>query len=559
MSNERILVVDDEEVIRGILKKSFEFWGYSCDIAQDGKEALEKINSKIFYNLLLTDLKMPHLGGMEILKEIKKTNPYIEVIILTGHPTVDSAVEALKIGASDYLVKPFELEDLRQTVSKCLQRQKFNIQHIELSELMSLFEVSRTISATTGFDILLPKIIDSALEITKARNGSLLLLDEKTNLLKIKVARGLSEEVINSTSIAFGQGISGKVAEGGKPLVGNIEEFAKLHKGINLGYESKSSSEHSFVSLPLGSQNRVLGVINVSDKVSGESFTERELTLLSILAGQAAVAIENAKLYTELQDKISDLKETLDILNQTQVQLIQSEKLAALGRFSSGIAHEVKNPLAIILGGIEFLENRLVNADEDSRTALSKMKESTLRANNILLNLLKFARPSELKVERIKPEDLINDTVNLFKYRAPVRGITIESQYPDNPLVIDVDKNQIQQVLFNLFSNATDAMPGGGQINIRAYKSQKPEEFLSDNIPALVLEVSDTGEGISPDNLKRMFEPFFTTKRDKKGTGLGLSMSKKIIDNHKGKMLVDSELGKGTTIKIVLPLPLGGG
>ncbi len=559
MANERILVVDDEEVIRDILRKSIEFWGYSCDIARDGREALQKINSKIFYNLLLTDLKMPNLGGMEVLKEIKKINPYIEVIILTGHPTVDSAVEALKIGASDYLVKPFELEDLRLTVGKCLQRQKFNIQHIELSELMSLFEVSRTISATVGFDSLLSKIIDSALEVTKAKNGSLLLLDEKTNLLKIKVARGLSEEVINSTGLATGQGVSGKVIQEKKPIVGNIEEFAGLHKDINLHYESKSSSEPTFVSIPLESQSRILGVINVSDKVSGESFTERELTLLSILAGQAAVAIENAKLYTELQGKIADLKETLDILNQTQVQLIQSEKLAALGRFSSGLAHEVKNPLAIILGGIEFLENRLVNADEESRTALLKMKESTLRANNILLNLLKFARPSELKVEKIKPEDLINDTVNLFKYRAPVRGITINSQYPDNGLPVEVDKNQIQQVLFNLLSNATDAMPEGGQINISGYKSRRPEEFLKDNIPALVLEIGDTGEGISQENLKRIFEPFFTTKRDKKGTGLGLSMSKKIIDNHKGKILVDSELGKGTTIRIVLPFTLGGG
>jgi len=554
MAKERILVVDDEKVIRELLKKSFEFWGYFCEIAQDGNEALEKTKKAGFYNLLITDLKMPNLGGIEVLKEIKRNNPYIEVIVLTGYPTVGSAVEALKIGASDYLSKPFDLEKMHQTVEKCLERQKFNIRHIELSELMSLFEVSRIIAATTGFDQLLAKIIDSALEITKAKNGSLLLLDESTNHLKIKVARGLSEEIINSTSILVGEGISGTVAKERKALTGSIEEFAKLHKDPSQRHESKISSEPTFVSIPLESQNRILGVINISDKLSGESFTEREQTLLSILAGQAAVAIENAKLYGELHEKILDLKETVEMLNQAQTQLIQSEKLAALGRFSSGIAHEVKNPLAIILGGIEFLENRLVNVDEDCRTALTKMKESTLRANNILLNLLKFARPSELKIERIKPEELISDTINLFKYRAPVRGINILSEFTDNSLILEVDKNQIQQVLFNLFSNATDAMPGGGEIRIRAYKSQKPEEFLMGTIPAAVLEFRDTGEGISPENLKRLFEPFFTTKRDRKGTGLGLSMSKKIVDNHKGKMFIESELGKGTTIKILLPL-----
>ncbi len=554
MAQERILVIDDEKVIRDSLKRSLELWGYVCQTAEDGKEAQEKIKSNRFYHLLITDLKMPNQGGIEILKEIKKNNPYVEVIVITGYPTVETAKEALKVGAADYLAKPFDLQAMKQTVAKCLERQKFNIQHIELSELMSLFEVGRTISATADFEQLLPKIFDSALEITQAKYGSLLLLDELTHQLKIKASRGLSAEVVNSTGIVVGEGICATAVKEGKPWIAAVEEFARLHHYSQAGCDSKAASEPTFVSMPLESQNRILGVINISDKVSGESFSEREQTLLSILAGQAAVAIENSKLYRELQAKILDLKTTVDILNQTQAQLIQSEKLAALGRFSAGIAHEVKNPLAIVLGGVEFLENRMSNADDDSRMALTKVKEATLRANNILLDLLKFARPSELKIERVKPEDLINDTVNLFKYRAPARGINIRTQFLDSGLGLEVDKNQIQQVLFNLFSNATDSMAGGGEISIRVYPSQLPEEFLRENIPAVVLEVRDTGEGISPENLSRIFEPFFTTKRDRKGTGLGLSMSRKIIDNHKGKMLIESELGQGTVIRILLPL-----
>jgi len=552
-------VIDDEKVIRDLLKRSFDFWGYSCQTACDGQDALEQINKDGFFNLLITDLKMPNLGGMDVLKEIKKINPYIEVIVLTGYPTVESAIEALKIGASDYLAKPFDLDDMKLTVAKCLERQKFNIRHIALSEMMSLFEVSRTISATTGFDLLLDRILDSALEVTKAEHGSLLLLDEKTNQLRIKAARGLSREVIDSTIINVGEGISGTVVKEGKPLTGHIEEFSRLNKDPSLQYESKISSEPTFASIPLESQKKVLGVINVSDKISGESFTEREQTLLSILAGQAAVAIENARLYSQLQANISDLEETVKVLNQTQSQLIQSEKLAALGRFSSGIAHEVKNPLAIILGGAEFLETRMENSDEDSKNALSKMKEATIRANNILLNLLKFARPSELKFEKISPADLINETVNLFKYGVTPRGINFNVDIREKDLLLEVDKNQIQQVLFNLFSNSMDAMPGGGEIRISAYKSRGPGEPLDGTAEAVVLEVSDTGEGISPENISKMFEPFFTTKRGKKGTGLGLSMSKKIVDNHRGKILVASEPGKGTTIRILLPLAGNGG
>jgi len=238
-------------------------------------------------------------------------------------------------------------------------------------------------------------------------------------------------------------------------------------------------------------------------------------------------------------------------LKETQQELIQSEKLAALGRFSSGIAHEIKNPLGIILGGSEFIEMKLSRADSDVKTAINKIKESTFRANTIVQDLLKFARPSALKTEKIKPKDLINETLSLLKYRAPLIDIKIQTHFAKEKLHIEVDKNQMQQVLFNLLMNAIEAMPKGGAIIIKTYKMALSESSLAKRL--CVIEIMDTGEGIPKKNLQKIFEPFFSTKKERKGTGLGLSMAKMIVNNNNGDLVIESKPGKRTTAKIVLP------
>ncbi len=551
MEKSRILIVDDEEIIRQLLKQTLERCGYDVEIAEDGNVALSKTRDN-FFNLLITDLKMPKVDGIDVLKEIKTVNPYIEVIVITGFPTIESAVTAIKIGAFDFICKPFDVQEILYEIGKCLERQKFNINHVQLSELESLFEVSKTMAAKTSLDSLLNRVLDAALEITKSSRGSVLLFEEESKQLRIRAARGLPEEVVRDAAIRIDGSVTAKIIEEGKPvIVTNIEEDERFLRQNYPHYETKS-----FVGIPLRAisakfSSETLGVINISDKISGENFTERELTLLSILSGQASAAIENIRLYTELQEKIHDLKGVIDKLDTTQSQLIQSEKLAALGRFSSGIAHEIKNPLGIILGGVEFVEIKLSKVNGDIKTAIEKIKESIARADTIVHGLLKFSRPSELKIEIANPEDLIHDTLSLLKYRAHLHNIRIETQSPEDTLSVEVDKNQIQQVLFNILINATEAMPNGGKITVKTYKGVSDNPFDKQSCS---IEIADTGEGISKDNLSMVFEPFFTTKREKKGTGLGLSIAKMIVENHGGDLAIDSQENKGTQVKISLPL-----
>ena len=253
-------------------------------------------------------------------------------------------------------------------------------------------------------------------------------------------------------------------------------------------------------------------------------------------------AIARKKAQEELGKAYRELKET-------QRQLIQAEKLEALGRFSIGLAHEVKNPLGIILGGVEYLERKVSKTDTDTQTVIEMIKNSVERADTTVKNLLRFASPSQLKIERTQPDVLAREALSLMKYRALLEDIAIETDFSqEDDLWISVDKNQILQVLFNVLMNAVEAMPQGGRIAVKTYPVHSSDKLFC------AIEISDTGEGISKKDLNRVFEPFFTTKRERKGTGLGLSISKRIAQNHSGDLTVESELGEGTTVKVVLPM-----
>jgi PAS domain S-box-containing protein len=239
-----------------------------------------------------------------------------------------------------------------------------------------------------------------------------------------------------------------------------------------------------------------------------------------------------------------------DELNKTNIMLAQSEKMAALGRFSSGVAHQIKNPLAIILSGVELLENKLAQSEVAIKDCLSIIKEAVGRADSIIKHLFEYLRPSAAKFEKISISDLINAALEMVKHKASVNRIMIKTKISQEDMHSEIDKEQMQQVILNILMNAAEAMPDGGSIDINAYKKLVPE--LSSSEPANVIEIADTGVGIAPDDLEKIFEPFFSTKLKEKGTGLGLVVVKAFIDENNGKIFVDSELGKGTAVRIFL-------
>jgi len=252
---------------------------------------------------------------------------------------------------------------------------------------------------------------------------------------------------------------------------------------------------------------------------------------------------EARRLYEVTVQRNLELAESNARLQSAQQQLVQSEKLAAVGQLTAGIVHDVKNPLAVIKGLAEILQEE-DNLNAFTREQLGLIRDNASRANNIVSDLLKFARQSTPELALRDLRETVEASLRLTEYLARRGRVTTRVELPETPVLATYDAQQIEQVLINLIQNAIQAMPGGGELALRV----TPGEGEA------VLTVSDTGTGIAPENLRRIFDPFFTTKPEGEGTGLGLSVSYGIIARHHGEITVDSALGRGTTFTIRLPV-----
>jgi len=264
-----------------------------------------------------------------------------------------------------------------------------------------------------------------------------------------------------------------------------------------------------------------------------EEFVEEDIRLLSIIANNFSVAMDNAQLYRDLHTQMQKLKDT-------QEQLVQAAKLAAIGELAANIAHEINNPLTSVLGYAE-----LMREEEDIESIMRDLEiieSESLRARDIVQQLLEFSKKWPLKISKVDVNRLLKEVLELVSLNLKNSGINIVKDFSRLPS-ISADANQLKQVFLNLINNAVQAMPDGGTLSIRTAKV--------DN--SVVIEVSDTGTGI-PDNVaQKIFEPFFTTKKDR-GTGLGLPISYRIIKKHGGKIEVKNRVDKGTTFRVILPV-----
>jgi len=502
----KILVIEDDPdhalYTKIILEKADK--EYQVVYKTDPKEGLKEALTGS-YNLILSDYRMPGMTALDILQELVKKGISTPFVVATASGNEKIAVELMKAGAYDYVLKDLSYEEtLPVVVERVLNVFQSLLKRQELER-----EVKQAVKEwETTFNSISDMISLQSVDFTILRvNKSYSELFERDG---VNVIGRKCYEIIHNASQPVGKCPCVAVLKTKKESVNDFWE-PRLGKYIEIS-----------VSPILDDEGEITGFVHVIRDITQRKNAEREI------------------------------KEAYLKLKEAQQELIQSEKMAALGRFSSGIAHEVKNPLGVILGGIEYLENETENSSVDTHSALEKIKEATLRADGIIRSLLKFSRPAEMKTDRLNPVDLVKEAISLIRYHVESENIDIKAELSEDNLFIKVDKNQIVQVLFNIFINAIESMPDGGTVRAKVYKSYFPESSKKDSF--CVMEIADEGEGVSNDNLDKIFEPFFTTKRDKKGIGLGLYIVKAIMDNHKGRILIESKLGQGTIVKLIFPL-----
>ncbi|MBE0461755.1 MAG: GAF domain-containing protein [Candidatus Aminicenantes bacterium] len=277
---------------------------------------------------------------------------------------------------------------------------------------------------------------------------------------------------------------------------------------------------------PLISMNRLIGIIFIGPKKDNRAFLERELSFISFLTPQIGMALENAILF----------KEQREIFRR----MSRANKLAAVGELAAGAAHEMRNPLTAIKSSIQYLTTKRQNTQEKN-LLLSALKE-TERIEEILSALLSFSRHSDIKMSKCNLLETLENCLELISFQAKKQKVKLSRNLPFSSLFIKADNTKLKQLFLNLFLNSLQAMKDGGELKV--------EVTLLENQRVLII-ISDTGEGISKENLDKIFDPFFTTKKG--GTGLGLSICYGIVKSHQGEMEVKSKLNYGTTALVKLP------
>lgn len=528
-----------------------------------------------------------------------------------------------------------------------------------LSEQKALYRIGIMLSSAKKMDDIFQTIVRSGLEITDTPAGSLALYNPEENELELTAVHGFSAEFPPKSArwkVRPG-GLTSKILSQKQPVVvPNINKESSIDTRFIV-----TEGIRSLVATPLTIEDRIVGILYVDD-YKPRTFTKRDISILELLATQATIAIEKAKIQEQLELKNQELKHTMDYLQnvldnsadmiittdidnnvvefnkcaeeilgysqheivekplaglfanpdhcnvllekisqegkvsnqetqlstkggktvdisltlsqlkdssgrmigtvgiskditefkKTQAQLIQAGKLAGIGQLAAGIAHEINNPLSGVLGYAKRLMKKA--ADEELKTIpafesfpkeMKLIVDSALRCKKIIEGLLLFSRTSETQSTNVNINEVIDESLVLFGNQLTSHNIELNKFLNPNIATIKANHTQIQQVFTDIIINAMQAMPEGGILTILT----RPV-----NSSAVEIEFTDTGEGIPEENLTKIFEPFFTTREPGKGTGLGLYMIYRILQDHRGRIDVKSEVGKGTTFTITLPV-----
>ncbi|MEW5993380.1 MAG: GAF domain-containing protein, partial [Candidatus Zixiibacteriota bacterium] len=326
---EQIIVVDDEKGICQAIEALLTDEGYQVRAFMNPAEAAGVICSEKV-DLVITDIKMPRMDGMQILETVKEIDEDIPVILMTGFASLDSAVAAVARKADRYFVKPVDFSELEQAVDEVLEKRRSGIerrQHLEqlklanlilhrrINELNALYQAGKSIGSAADLNILLRQIVALASSVTEAQVGSIMLVDDRRQYLTIAAAIGLEHEIVTRTRLAIGESIAGHVAQTGEPLIIEDVEHDERFRRIN----QEKYGAASLLCAPLTIKNIVIGVINMANKLGGRAFTDIDLRLLTTFASQAAVAIDDANQFEENRRRLTEF----EILHEVSSELPQ--------------------------------------------------------------------------------------------------------------------------------------------------------------------------------------------------------------------------------------------
>jgi len=403
----------------------------------------------------------------------------------------------------------------------------------KLFDLYTIFEISRHLNSMLDIESLLDATLLTCIGQMGVSGAAIIVQDSaRENRLLRSHVKGINIPPKTVMEISRVGPLARYVHRAARPQL-----FHEIHPHVPSGtddFEKLQLLEAELI-VPLLAKGSLLGILFLPKRMTGLPYHENDLEFISILMNQLSVAIVNAELYENERRALLELR-------SAQQRLIESERLAALGRLSASIAHEVNNPLGIIKNFLVILA-KLADGNNEMNKNVSIISEEVERIARIVRQLLDFYRPAIEMPQKLNLIENLNSTLELIENKFESANIKISRDYESGQLCVIGSTERLRQVFLNLFLNARDAMPDGGILTIKT--STKGE--------MAVIDFSDSGQGIPEKDLPKIFEPFYTTKKNS-GTGLGLAVCYGIINSHHGVITASNNPNSGATFTIKLPL-----
>ena len=635
MSNERILIILPNPEVGQILERAvLTPIGYQVTFVSEWKSA-EKILLGNPPDLIIASNTLEGKDCIDQVKGLFERYPFMPILLLPDNHSEKLAIEAFHQGFSDYLEPPLRAQDIQNTVDRALKR-RYKLQEMihlsttrgtkELQQrvngLEAIQRIGHKVTSTLDLDSILIAVVDAAVELTGAEEGSLLLLDEKTGELYVRASRNIQEDLVSKLRLPIHDSLVSQVLRTGKPLLLD-EETPKKIKTSYLVY--------NIVYMPLIVQERVIGVLEVDNRQSRKSFNDYQVALVSAMADYAAIAIVNANLYSHSESErnklesiltgigegvlVADNDRRLILINHKAIEDFHIEEKNLIGKrirdvidhqelleflrdtsqkspsraeitledgrvlnilqtplpsiglvmtmqdithlkeldriksdFVNTVSHDLRSPLTAILGYVELID-RVGPLNDQQMEFIHRVELSVHNITTLINDLLDLGRIEagfDSRNEVVPISEIIHYALDSLRNRATERSQELVEDLPEDLPQVLGNPIRLRQVVSNLIINAIKYTPEEGIVTVKA-RAEGGQ---------IILQVIDNGIGIPPADQPYIFDKFYRASNipiNTPGTGLGLAIVKSIVENHLGRIWVDSTMGQGTTFTIVLP------